>query len=58
MRSEICASVGFSTFRLIVAIAELEGAKFGQMDVKSAYIYEKINEEVRILLPMGYNGER
>lgn len=50
--------VDFSTVSLMLAINELEGAKIEQLDVKRAYIYEKIDEEVYMSLTKGFDGER
>ena len=42
------------TFRILLAIAAQKDLHVGQMDVKSAYLHSKIEEEIYLEQPRGF----
>ena len=46
--------VHFETVRLILALAALEGWTISRLDVKSAYLYGTLDEEIYMEQPEGF----
>jgi Reverse transcriptase (RNA-dependent DNA polymerase) len=49
--------VGFTTIRIALALAQIDGAEVHHMDITGAFLYGNLNEELYMEQPKGFEAQ-